>query len=60
MKKTITIDFPDDFVFPEHFSEEICEKCPCVMFDTYDPIADCGISRMHITHENEKCPFWEC
>lgn len=66
MQRTVKINFPDDFEFPEKVNEtgeingkdmfDICENCPLFYCDTYEPIFYCMAHR-----GDEKvypCPFY--
>ena len=66
MKRTIKVNFPDDFKFPEMVNEtgeingkdmyDICNRCPLFYCDTYEPIYGC----MAYSGEETvyKCPFY--
>lgn len=52
MKKSVIINFPDNFVFPKEYNYESCEKCIFCHCDTYDPVDFCS------ANINNICPFY--
>lgn len=71
MKKTFTVDFPDDFVFPEKFdyigyykdlNPSKCKKCPLMQEDR-DCFTWCGITgsgdNWNSGDDIKPCPFYD-
>lgn len=55
MQRTIKMNFPDGFEFPEVFEEKHCyndgDSCPFYHCDTYEPVEYCQCN-------SDKCPFY--
>jgi hypothetical protein len=59
IRKTILLEFPDDFKFPERFNAEKCQKCPlCGLDDT--EIRWCAVTgdRERSNRTFIQCPFF--
>ncbi|WP_286154007.1 hypothetical protein [Sporofaciens musculi] len=55
MKRTVILNFPDGFQFPEEFNCEHCKPCPFYQVDNELEELDCCFASTN----NYSCPFYK-